>query len=1033
MNETPTEQNAEASRIGWGMRAMWGALAGLGLAVLDDRFASRFVTTTPPAMERWTLLVLLPGLGAVAGILLGGLRGKLSFVVPVVLATVLGDQLRRGPQASKMFIAEWWGVVLAVVVFVGWFGLRSTIARRPNRRFVLALLAVVAGIGLFWLCATQHRGRYDAPRAIVLGGIGVFFFAAFALLRIRLPRSLSRGLSVIAVAGLAVGVHAAIERQRVVDWADRGTTATRYPMRLLRTCFVTEPELAVSVDGPDVPFFGGEIAAESTRRLERAGGPPRGVLFLTVDALRADMVGRVVGGQPVTPRLDELVRRSFVFDRAYCPHPSSNLSMLSTFTGRYPSQVMNQPGGLDELPLVMKAMRASGVKTRAMFPKAVYAKLTSKHHFTSPSFGFDDGEKLETAVVTPWKDPTPTEVFDFVRPVDETERWFAWVHYIRPHLPYDDAASEFVAGDSDFERYAAEIRQVDAEIGELLDRMRADGLLDDTWVIISADHGEEFEEHGFTSHGGHLYEEQIHVPLIVHGPGVPTGTWSLPVSSIDLTPTLFQLFGLPNARDDRFAGRSWLPLFFGVEDSGRAPIVLSEIPPTVGFRPIMVAAIGERWKLVIDERLRRFHLFDLAVDPVERVNRAESFPERRDVLRAWIKRLRRHDPEPVADLKLRHRGGGEFVRPDFVTRIFTQLVNIQDDYVVFVASYLADGAEPRHVAGVLDQFAQRTDPDVRAALALARLGNRLDRAGDRDLVRRQLATTRDPYLMVAAYQVARRRRDPSLLDIEIANPDQARLAVDVARAHYRHVMRRDLPVSPATSALVDRAVRHSNAWIRRIGFEAMVDLPSPSPDVDLFRRTLQDDNHPRVRGAVVEAAAKVDDDALTAEIMRRVKTGADRWERRRTFSSLMMQSTPTSETPSVVRVTTDASDERIVVDSLGFHGLALPTFDFAMPSAKGPGIMALFTTWRHFDSPPTVTLRAGDWGRRIDHPFPDPDIPVLIDVPDGIDLSSVRIEVSDAGKGTLQDVIVHGALFVSIDPAVGERPSGDEDRTSSVD
>ena len=1004
-------------------RAAWGVVVGVVLALLDHATSRWFVTDPVAPLTRVAILGLLPALGAVAAAAFGTWPGALSFVAPTTLAWTLGDQLRRGARATEMPLAPWWGFILAIVVFAAWLVLRRRALRSPASRRLFAALGAVGAVGGFLLAATVQRGRYDAPRAVVVAGVGVLLFAAAMLVRRRWPKPLAWSLVILSIPLFGVGIWVAKERQAAVDWAEQGTTATRYPARFVRS-FVADDLAAPTGDGyRSAPYFGAAAERESSHRLERAGGPPKGVLFLTVDALRADMIGRTVAGRSVTPRLDELQRKSFVFERAYCAHPSSNLSLLSMFSGRYPSHVMAQIGGLDELPLVVDELRDTGVVTRAVFPEAVHTKLTPKHHFTRRDFGFSRGGSGDTVRITPWKDMSPGELWDFVRPTNADERWFTWVHYIRPHQPYTSAADEFVAGDSDFERYAAEIRQTDDEIATLLDLMDKDGFLDDTWVVVSADHGEAFKEHGFTAHGGNVYEEQIHVPLIVHGRGVPVGRSSTPVSLVDLTPTLHQLFDVPGRRDGRFAGRSWLPLLFDVDDPGRIAYALAECPPlTIGLQPVLVTAVGEQWKIIVDERLRRFYVFDLDSDPGEKNNLAEADVARRDELWAWIAKIRglvagtgETENYYEVDRRLAYIDGGEFVQPHFLTQVFDQLVNVQDDYATFALSYLADGTEPRFVATFIEHFEARTDLDVRAAAAAARFGNRIERSGDRETLAARLATTTDPFLAVAVYQAAHGRRDPFLLDVVTgkSEPESMKLAVDLARLRYRRSFGRDDNDESGNigNRLVDRGIRHENAWVRRLAFEAMIDAPRPDL-ADRLLDTVAVDNHVRIRAAILEACGRLDDKRMTSVVFARARSGTNAWVRRRAFSGLAASR---RQPPGVVRRKASANEiDGVEIGADGFHHPTSTVVDISLDGVHGPGFLALFATWRHFGKPvPRVVLRAGDWGRKLDHPETDPTVPIIAMVPPGIDLSSIRLEIT---HGSPDDVILEGVLFAPAGP-----------------
>jgi arylsulfatase A-like enzyme len=177
--------------------------------------------------------------------------------------------------------------------------------------------------------------------------------------------------------------------------------------------------------------------------------------------------------------------------------------------------------------------------------------------------------------------------------------------------------------------YRAEVAYTDARLGDFLERLEALGHRNDTWIVMVADHGEEFFDHGWWEHGKTLYAEQIHVPLLMRLPGgrLTGQTVRTAVRQIDLMPTLLDGLGLP--ADSSIDGRSLLPLFASDHSPAQVPSFAS------------LDIDGRRVESVIDRELklietfeyshpRNHHpgiqLFDLSVDPGERVNLASRRP-----------------------------------------------------------------------------------------------------------------------------------------------------------------------------------------------------------------------------------------------------------------------------------------------------------------------------------------------------------------------------------------------------------------------
>ncbi len=180
--------------------------------------------------------------------------------------------------------------------------------------------------------------------------------------------------------------------------------------------------------------------------------------------------------------------------------------------------------------------------------------------------------------------------------------------------------------------YDAGIRDTDTQIGILLDDLRARGLLENTIVVVVSDHGEEFLEHGQYLHE-QLYEELLHVPLIISFPGDKGARYrgrrekSL-VRLVDVAPTLLDFLGLPIP--EGFDGLSLVPL---LEGGTGPPRLVSSSWLKAGKRALR---LGD-WKLVVDERGPE--LYDLAADPLETRNLAAVETARLESLASELRRV----------------------------------------------------------------------------------------------------------------------------------------------------------------------------------------------------------------------------------------------------------------------------------------------------------------------------------------------------------------------------------------------------------
>src|SRR6185436_6599126 len=201
----------------------------------------------------------------------------------------------------------------------------------------------------------------------------------------------------------------------------------------------------------------------------------------------------------------------------------------------------------------------------------------------------------------------------------EREPWLLFVHFFDPHLPYLDheAASIDDAARSERERYQSEIAFTDRHVGAVLDELERSGFARDTVVLFFSDHGESFQEHPpIQRHSFGLYEEELRVPLFLRVPGGAPERVTEPVRTVDLLPTLFELFGLDDPDAKLREGVSLAPLLagasaIGVTRSERSQ--LAEIRLKDAFHAN--ALVRGRYKLYEDVSKGRMKLFDLEADP----------------------------------------------------------------------------------------------------------------------------------------------------------------------------------------------------------------------------------------------------------------------------------------------------------------------------------------------------------------------------------------------------------------------------------
>ncbi len=348
----------------------------------------------------------------------------------------------------------------------------------------------------------------------------------------------------------------------------------------------------------------------------------RDILLVSIDALRADHVGTYGYSRPTTPRIDALAAGAVVFEHAYCPTPHTSYSLTSMMTGKYMRPLLLQGVGQDSDTLAT-FLRTYGYKTAAFYPPAVFFIDQARFEpFERSHFGFEyrKVEFLEGQ-------GRVQQVDDYLGRLRPEQHVFLWVHLFGPHEPYE-AHSEHPFGDRDVDRYDSEIAAADATVGELVEHVRK--ARPTALVIVTADHGEEFGEHGGRYHGTTVYEEQVRVPLVVSAPGLlPAHRVAPPVQTIDILPTILAALSIPPS--PRIRGRSFGPALLGAE-ANDAGFAFAETDENA-----LLAEGTDR--LVCARKLGACRLYDIARDPAEREDVASSARERFDKLRAELTAL----------------------------------------------------------------------------------------------------------------------------------------------------------------------------------------------------------------------------------------------------------------------------------------------------------------------------------------------------------------------------------------------------------
>jgi arylsulfatase A-like enzyme/Flp pilus assembly protein TadD len=385
------------------------------------------------------------------------------------------------------------------------------------------------------------------------------------------------------------------------------------------------------------------------------------VLLVTIDTLRADHVGAYGSTAGATPTLDRLAREGVRFADAYAHVPLTLPSHAALMTGVYPFRNGVRDNGTFRLDpskaTIAKALQAAGYRTGAFVGAFV---LEARFGLNTGFDVYDDrmtGSGAALEVVQRPAEQVLGPAAEWILGSANRDRWFAWVHLYDPHEPYEppEPFRSRYASDS----YTGEVAYADAALGQFLDRLRANGALARTLVIVASDHGESLGEHGERTHGLFAYNATLRVPLIVWAnerldPVAVSGRARL----VDVAPTIVDLLGVDSPASD---GRSLRTALDGRTPLPDSPSYFEALNAnlTRGWAPLR-GVISGTTKLV---DLPIPELYDLAADPNESHNIYASQRERARPLEAALDRLGAANavatPAPVdpdAEARLRSLG-----------------------------------------------------------------------------------------------------------------------------------------------------------------------------------------------------------------------------------------------------------------------------------------------------------------------------------------------------------------------------------------
>jgi arylsulfatase A-like enzyme len=642
-----------------------GVVAGVVLAALGavregfERLAAR-VSPERKALVGAALAAV--AVGVVARLATFAASGTVEEPLFRVLKKV-DDRIVRLP-----FAVEHFGALLTVGLLVGAAALVAIdlgLGARPRGRLrlvpaALAALGIATLVGLYAVDSRLFYGRYEATMHVpaTLAELAIAFVTAGLSLSALRVDALRRRAAVVAAAVTAVAVlatgfatwHAgANQNLKALLWR-RSIVARRayqamsaaadrdgdgFPAALAggdvddRDPAVNLLATEIPANGVDDNCIGGDLAAAPPAPPAPPQPVPAGAaknfILISIDTLRANRMSAYGYARPTSPRLAELGRLGTFFERAYSQGTNTGVSFASMQRSATRGAIFD-----DDRPTLFGRLAEAGFVTTFINARRDDSWLETRRWTRYRRIILDGIQTYDHTAGDPlWDgDKVTDRAIEYLSSISPDERHATWVHYLDPHEPRKKMAP-FDFGDSSSDKYDTEVAFADREVGRLVDWLIASGRMKDSIVVLMADHGESFLDHGMDLHGNRPYDEQVHVPLVMWAPDVPPARVADPVGIWDVAPSVLSYLGLPAIPGAE--GRDVL----------RSPIVarpiFSETPLNLVEVSFFAYAVTDGdWRYIYDVRGNTVELYDLASDPLELRNLADARPEKASELRAVL-------------------------------------------------------------------------------------------------------------------------------------------------------------------------------------------------------------------------------------------------------------------------------------------------------------------------------------------------------------------------------------------------------------
>lgn len=533
--------------------------------------------------------------------------------------TILADHVGAQTKQTLLFLLP----VTAIVV-----GLRLLRQTRVGPDAMRRDLAISCGAAFFLLAGyLLNRHQFGTEWKTMVSVLGLPVPGAVFSFKV-IGSNLAVALGAMALAGL---IHAAAASRKVAGRLAHGVT------------------LGLAL----LPLAGTSVGRSLVQAPPSNAESLPNVLLITVDTFRGDRLGKVAEFGAVTPRLDALAARGTTFENAYAPSSWTLPSMAAVMTGMYPSQsgaydYRTRYG--DDKVAIAETLQQQGYNTSAIVFSA----------YVQPRHGF--GQGFETfrhfGKSMRREEVSSPQIADLgIEWLEENHEdpFFLFLHFFDPHYNYVSQGKTDLAAYSGPIRdnqdiyeireiqdrltqedlatlqsiYDEEVHFTDHHIGRVLDALDRLGLSDNTIVVFTSDHGEEFLEHGWIGHVKNIYKGMVHVPLIIVDPRLETAKKRIeqPVEIHRIPGTLLDFLEIERPYG-AFPGTSLGPLLRGdTPEDPEAPVFGSVFFSRDDKRAMKRSVLSGDWKLIYDYDEEQFELYNVRDDPGETINRYHSEDE----------------------------------------------------------------------------------------------------------------------------------------------------------------------------------------------------------------------------------------------------------------------------------------------------------------------------------------------------------------------------------------------------------------------